>query len=448
MVNHMFWPIIIITIAAVIFQERERFTRPSVKGLLHPAIFVLVASALLYAIFALLGEPQRGYIMFLSAIFGGVAALASLIVKSSLKSDLGSRVLTVCLSLGALALSAHFFAFWNPITDVPFLLTGFAASASLLALYYRKKYDLFALSSLGFVSAMMVVRNIDVLLIGVFGALAAIIARHLCKSDWSRQTLVAHALIGVGAFLAAHSLGVLSVFSAGLVGALASLVLLPLSRFYTHKKYRPVKSIARGSGLASVLEASLVPVLILCGALLLAYAVGDGYYGVAIAGSVLLSLASLTLRERSAVSDAYSILQSSAVLIMALLAYHDLMGLIVGNAARIVNLVKVEVLVGLFAGAVLVLLSAIVSTLSSRSVSLILTDVIGTLIALFLLKGEAAAALIVGVVFVATPLAWILSVGSAAWSEATGEDKRIEHSIMSSALVFVALALAIGPLLV
>lgn len=92
------------------------------------------------------------------------------------------------------------------------------------------------------------------------------------------------------------------VFGAGLVGFAVTAAMMAATEYYTSKKFRPVKNIARASttghgtnmimGLAMSMEATALPVLIIAAGMLVAY-LHFGLYGIATAGVAMLSLSGI-----------------------------------------------------------------------------------------------------------------------------------------------------------
>ncbi|MBI2054925.1 MAG: sodium-translocating pyrophosphatase [Candidatus Sungbacteria bacterium] len=91
-------------------------------------------------------------------------------------------------------------------------------------------------------------------------------------------------------------------FFAGLVGFFVTALMMLATEYYTSKKFRPVKNIARSSttghgtnmimGLAMSMEATAFPVLVIAGGMITAYLI-FGLYGIAVAGVAMLSLAGI-----------------------------------------------------------------------------------------------------------------------------------------------------------
>ncbi|MFA6136252.1 MAG: sodium-translocating pyrophosphatase [Candidatus Paceibacterota bacterium] len=93
--------------------------------------------------------------------------------------------------------------------------------------------------------------------------------------------------------------GYLKIFLASLIGLAVTGLIVVITDYYTAKKYRPVKSIAEASnsghgtniimGISVGFEASLLPILVICLAIVGSYALA-GIYGVAIASVAMLSV--------------------------------------------------------------------------------------------------------------------------------------------------------------
>lgn len=94
------------------------------------------------------------------------------------------------------------------------------------------------------------------------------------------------------------------VFFAGLTGFAVTALMVVVTEYYTSKKFRPVRAIARASttghgtnmimGLAISMEATALPALVITGGMLAAY-LFFGLYGIAIAAVAMLSLAGIII---------------------------------------------------------------------------------------------------------------------------------------------------------
>ncbi|CRX38342.1 sodium-translocating pyrophosphatase [Estrella lausannensis] len=94
----------------------------------------------------------------------------------------------------------------------------------------------------------------------------------------------------------------LNIFYCALTGLVVTGLIMKITEYYTLGKYRPVKSIADASttghgtniiqGIAVSMEATALPVLVVCGAILVSYANGH-LYGVAVAATTMLALAGM-----------------------------------------------------------------------------------------------------------------------------------------------------------
>lgn len=94
----------------------------------------------------------------------------------------------------------------------------------------------------------------------------------------------------------------LNIFYCALTGLVVTGLIMKITEYYTLGRYRPVKSIADASttghgtniiqGIAVSMEATALPVLVVCGAILVSYANGH-LYGVAVAATTMLALAGM-----------------------------------------------------------------------------------------------------------------------------------------------------------
>lgn len=120
-------------------------------------------------------------------------------------------------------------------------------------------------------------------------------------------------------FLTTSTLGSINLFYAGLSGVIAALAIVLVTEYYTGRRYRPVKEIANASatgpatniitGWSVGMEATALPVIIICAAILSSYYFGSifgvgvagigahlgGIYGTAIATMGMLAIAGMIL---------------------------------------------------------------------------------------------------------------------------------------------------------
>ncbi len=164
-----------------------------------------------------------------------------------------------------------------------------------------------------------------------FGVLACIVGVYVVKAREGEDpmralnrgylvaTVLAAALFGVAAWAmleptpgTADPLTWARYWVCGIVGMVTAFLYVWITQYYTEAKYRPVRDIAKASetgpatniisGFAVGLEATWLPILVVAGAILVAYAVGQstgigngGLYGTAIATMGMLSTAAYIL---------------------------------------------------------------------------------------------------------------------------------------------------------
>ena len=151
------------------------------------------------------------------------------------------------------------------------------------------------------------------LIIGAVAVLASIVGSWFVRLSGERimsalyKGLAASAALTLAAlwFLIPRTMVVpnsINLFWAAVVGLVVTFLMVMITDYYTAKKFRPVKSIARASesghgtniitGLAVSLESTALPVLVISAGVLIAFKLFD-IYGVAIAASSMLSLAAI-----------------------------------------------------------------------------------------------------------------------------------------------------------
>jgi len=165
-----------------------------------------------------------------------------------------------------------------------------------------------------------------------FGVLACVVGVYVVKAHEDESpmaalnrgylvaTVLAAILFGVAAWAmlqppassGADSLTWIRYWACGIAGMITAFLYVWITQYYTEAKYRPVKEIARASetgpatniiaGFSVGLEATWLPIIVVSGALLISYALGQstgisdgGLYGTAIATMGMLSTAAYIL---------------------------------------------------------------------------------------------------------------------------------------------------------
>jgi len=165
-----------------------------------------------------------------------------------------------------------------------------------------------------------------------FGVLACVVGVYVVKAREEESpmaalnrgylvaTVLAAILFGVAAWAmlqppassGADSLTWIRYWACGIAGMITAFLYVWITQYYTEAKYRPVKEIARASetgpatniiaGFSVGLEATWLPIIVVSGALLISYALGQstrisdgGLYGTAIATMGMLSTAAYIL---------------------------------------------------------------------------------------------------------------------------------------------------------
>ncbi len=115
--------------------------------------------------------------------------------------------------------------------------------------------------------------------------------------------VVTHQVVGLGAIEGMSFTG-MDLFYCGLVGLVTTGLIIWVTEYYTSTEYRPVRSVAGASttghatnviqGLAVSMEATAVPAIIICAAIIITYLLG-GLFGIAIAVTAMLALTGMVV---------------------------------------------------------------------------------------------------------------------------------------------------------
>jgi len=151
------------------------------------------------------------------------------------------------------------------------------------------------------------------LLMAAFGIIAAIIGTFFVNAKdekglaaaLNRGTYISGLLAAVFSLILSLALfGNLSVFVATVAGLIAGIAIGLISEYYTSSHFKPVRNLAEASktgpatviidGLSVGMESVVVPVILICGAILVSYWAA-GIYGIAVAALGMLSITGMTL---------------------------------------------------------------------------------------------------------------------------------------------------------
>ncbi|PIQ77272.1 sodium-translocating pyrophosphatase [Candidatus Peregrinibacteria bacterium CG11_big_fil_rev_8_21_14_0_20_46_8] len=158
------------------------------------------------------------------------------------------------------------------------------------------------------------------LVLGIVAIIASIIGSFFVRLGESKNImgalykglLVTGVLSGIGFyFVTRYTLNDNYIFAAAIVGLLVTLAITVITEYYTSTEYKPVKDIARASetgagtnvitGLAVGLQSTLMPVLVIVAAILVAYYLGEkstlanGIYGIAVSAIAMLSTTGMVI---------------------------------------------------------------------------------------------------------------------------------------------------------
>ncbi len=146
--------------------------------------------------------------------------------------------------------------------------------------------------------------------VGIIASLIGIffVRTNDAKKIWpalSRGMFVSAILAAIGSYAAVAALGMqVNLFYAMLTGLVAAVLIALVTDYYTSKSKKPVKSIAEASqtgaatniitGIAVGMQSTIIPVIIICLAILAAYALA-GVFGIALAALGLLAITGMIM---------------------------------------------------------------------------------------------------------------------------------------------------------
>jgi K(+)-stimulated pyrophosphate-energized sodium pump len=286
----------------------------------------------------------------------------------------------------------------------------------LAAALYRANSAVFEAQSLTLIGVLLFP-----LVARAFGILASIVGIMVVKTNdnedpmnaLNRGYYVTSVLAMIGFYIASRWLlgpeYYFNFFLCGIIGVLTSIAFVLITQYYTEYKYRPVKSIAEASqtgpatniiaGIAVGMESTGYPVLVIAGAIISAYFLGQhsglqhaGLFGTAVATMGMLGTAAYILamdtfgpitdnaggivemsqqpdaiRERTdrldsvgnttkALTKGYAVGSAALAAFLLFSAYIDEIKIYMPTFEGVINLNKPEVFVGAMFGAVLVFL--------------------------------------------------------------------------------------------
>ncbi|MBI5152569.1 sodium-translocating pyrophosphatase, partial [Candidatus Peregrinibacteria bacterium] len=163
------------------------------------------------------------------------------------------------------------------------------------------------------------------ILLGIVAVISSIIGTFFVRLGKNRDIMwalykgmiITGILSAIGFYFATNWLiGDIWIFFASLVGLAVTLFINIITDYYTSKKFKPVKEIAEASktgtgtnlisGLAAGMKSTVLPAILICAAIFLAYyfgekspAVNNGIYGIAIAAVAMLSTTGLVIATDS-----------------------------------------------------------------------------------------------------------------------------------------------------
>ncbi len=185
--------------------------------------------------------------------------------------------------------------FLDAAVVLPLIIGGISILASIVGVYFVR---------IGRGGGIMAAMYRGTLVSGVLAGIIFIYpVFNLMNGITSIPVAAGTAIPGITA--AANSVTPGGLFAAALVGLVITGLIVAITEYYTSASFAPVKAIATASqtghatniitGLAMSLQATALPVIVIAAGIWIAYSLGGGLYGVALAAAAMLSMAGIVV---------------------------------------------------------------------------------------------------------------------------------------------------------